>query len=154
MTITDETTIDAFIEFIGIDDGSDDLLVELTAEGFSTLPRHKKDINFNPMLELDEYNRGVIICCEVSDEYRSYGEEDADFMSRFFGPKAGIEEDPVTGSAHCILGPYYSEKLGKKNIIGAQKSIRGGIVDCEIKNNEVIKIAGATVTTMRGKLYM
>jgi len=150
---SNEAVVEEFIEFVGIDDAGDDLLIELTPEGFSNVPRYMEDISLKPMLEFGEYNRGVIICCEVSDEYHLYGET-ADFMSRFFGPKAGIEEDPVTGSAHCILGPYYGTKLGKSTIVGAQKSLRGGIVECQIKSDEVIRIAGAAVTTMSGNLYI
>ena len=146
-------SIEEYIEFIGVDDAGDDLLIELTPEGFSNVPRYIEDIPLKPMLEFCGYNRGVIICCEMSDEYHLYGET-ADFMSRFFGPKAGIEEDPVTGSAHCILGPYYAAKLGKSTIVGAQKSLRGGIVECHLKNDNVIRIAGAAVTTMIGNLYI
>jgi predicted PhzF superfamily epimerase YddE/YHI9/ribosomal protein S18 acetylase RimI-like enzyme len=148
-----DSTIENYVEFIGIDDSGDDLLIELTSEGFSNVPRYREDINFKPMVQLSGYNRGVIICCEVSDDYHFYGET-SDFMSRFFGPKAGIEEDPVTGSAHCVLGPYFSAKLGKTNIVGAQKSLRGGIVTCQIKDDGVIQIAGTAVTTMSGNLHM
>ncbi len=51
-----------------------------------------------------------------------------DFVSRCFGPKFGIDEDPVTGSAHCALGPYWAERLGKTELTGYQASARGGIV--------------------------
>merc|ERR1712232_785803 len=90
-----------------------------------------------------------------------------DFFSRFFGPKVGIEEDPVTGSAHCLLAPYFSEKLDKKTVIGQQMSSRGGTVECTMKktttnNNEEenanieikssVVISGVAITTMRGTL--
>lgn len=150
---TSQLDIEDYVHFVGVDDGQDDLLIELSSEGFSNIPRYSEDIDFKPMLELDGYNRGIILCCEVSDDYRLYGET-ADFMSRFFGPKVGIYEDPVTGSAHCVLGPYYSAKLGKVNVTGAQKSLRGGIVECEMKEDGVIQIAGTAVTVMIGNLYM
>ena len=59
-------------------------------------------------------------------------------MSRFFAPKEGINEDPVTGSAHCLLAPYWSEKLGKTKLKAQQLSKRGGEVICEVKGNRVL----------------
>ena len=141
------------VKFVGVDDHVDDLLIELSSEAFANIPRYSEDINFKPMLDLEVYNRGIILCCEMSEDYRMYGET-ADFMSRFFGPKVGIEEDPVTGSAHCVLGPYFSNKLGKEKIVGAQKSLRGGIVECELIDENLILIAGTAVTTMSGNLFM
>jgi predicted PhzF superfamily epimerase YddE/YHI9 len=152
-TVDSTFNIQDHIHFIGIDEKGDDLLIELSYEGFSNIPRYSEDINFKPMLSLDGYSRGIILCCNVSDDYKTYSET-ADFMSRFFGPKVGIEEDPVTGSAHCILGPYFSAKLGKGNVVGAQKSLRGGLVECEMKDNNIIQIAGAAVTAMSGNLYL
>lgn len=149
----DDFDIEDHVEFIGLDETEDDLLIELSSEGFSNIPRYGEDINYKAMVDLHGYNRGIIICCEVSEDYRAYGES-AHFMSRFFGPKVGIEEDPVTGSAHCILGPYYSNKLGKTCITGTQKSLRGGIVECRMKENGLIQLAGTAVTRMTGHLHM
>ncbi|MEO6742215.1 MAG: PhzF family phenazine biosynthesis protein, partial [Chthoniobacteraceae bacterium] len=59
--------------------------------------------------------------------------KDVDFVSRFFAPGVGIPEDPVTGSAHCTLIPYWAEKLGKKRMIARQLSRRGGTVHCELR---------------------
>jgi PhzF family phenazine biosynthesis protein len=145
--------IEKFILYLGVDVGGDDLLVEVTDEGFSTISSYCEEINFKAMLEFSGYNRGVIICCEVSDDYRLYGET-ADFMSRFFGPKVGIEEDPVTGSAHCILGPYFAKKLEKTTVIGAQKSRRGGIVECMMREDGIVRISGTAVTVMTGNLHI
>lgn len=61
-----------------------------------------------------------------------------DFVSRFFAPKEGIDEDPVTGSAHCLLAPYWSEKLGKAKLKAQQLSKRGGEIFCEVKGERVI----------------
>jgi len=74
-----------------------------------------------------------------------------DFRSRFFGPKAGINEDPVTGSAHCTLGPYFGTKFGKEKLRGKQASLRGGIVDCLIEEKRM-GIIGTAVITMSGFL--
>jgi len=71
--------------------------------------------------------------------------KDVDFVSRFFAPKAGLPEDPVTGSAHCSLIPYWSERLGKKRMQARQLSARGGELFCEDKDDRV-KIGGKAVT--------
>jgi len=72
-----------------------------------------------------------------------------DFVSRFFAPKFGINEDPVTGSAHCLLAPYWSERLGKSRLTGRQLSQRGGEVVCEIRGDRV-SLAGKAVTYLEG----
>ena len=61
-----------------------------------------------------------------------------DFVSRFFAPAAGVDEDPVTGSAHCALGPYWGEKLGKKELVAYQASARGGLVKISLAGSRVI----------------
>ena len=76
---------------------------------------------------------------------------DCDFVSRFFAPRAGFDEDPVTGSAHCTLIPYWSEKLGKKNMFARQVSARGGELYCE-NAGERVKIGGQAVTLLQGEL--
>jgi len=74
-----------------------------------------------------------------------------DFVSRYFAPKVGIDEDPVTGSAHCTLAPYWSKRLGKPRLRAEQLSARGGRLWCEIDGDRV-KIAGHAVTYMRGQI--
>lgn len=76
---------------------------------------------------------------------------DFDFVSRFFAPAAGIDEDPVTGSAHCCLGPYWAAKLGKTSMHAYQASPRGGIVGVEVKGDRVV-LRGQAVTVARGEL--
>lgn len=75
----------------------------------------------------------------------------ADFVSRFFAPKFGIDEDPVTGSAHCMLVPYWKTKLGKKNFHALQLSERGGELFCEDDGERII-IAGKAVLYMQGTI--
>lgn len=96
-------------------------------------------------------SRGVILCCEAAwkhDDNNANGSKNsdnnnndnpapqADFLSRFFAPKAGINEDPVTGSAHCILAPHFFQRLRSKTtkttLIGHQQSPRGGFVECSM----------------------
>jgi predicted PhzF superfamily epimerase YddE/YHI9 len=75
----------------------------------------------------------------------------ADFVSRFFAPTAGIDEDPVTGSAHAQLIPYWAEKLGKKSLHARQLSKRGGELWCEYLGDRVT-IAGQCVFYMKGEI--
>lgn len=77
----------------------------------------------------------------------------SDFVSRFFAPKVGIPEDPVTGSAHCTLVPFWSEQLGKKKLHALQVSSRGGELFCE-DCGERVTIAGNAVLYSEGFLYL
>jgi PhzF family phenazine biosynthesis protein len=87
---------------------------------------------------------GVIVTAESTDER-------FDFVSRYFAPNAGIDEDPVTGSAHCCLGPYWSERCGKPALTGFQASSRGGIVGVEILGDRAT-LRGRAVTVLSGML--
>jgi predicted PhzF superfamily epimerase YddE/YHI9 len=79
--------------------------------------------------------------------------DDADFVSRFFAPEVGVPEDPVTGSAHCTLIPYWAEKLGKEKLYARQVSWRGGELFCELAGDRV-KIGGDAVLFMKGEIYV
>ncbi|WIX81517.1 PhzF family phenazine biosynthesis protein [Amycolatopsis carbonis] len=81
------------------------------------------------------------------------GNTTADFVSRFFGPGVGVDEDPVTGSAHCALAPYWGKKLGKRKLQAHQISQRGGIVRTELDNDRV-RISGQAVTVVSGELHV
>jgi PhzF family phenazine biosynthesis protein len=74
-----------------------------------------------------------------------------DFVSRFFAPRVGVPEDPVTGSAHCALGPFWSERLGKADLVGFQASARGGVVRVGVRGDRVL-LGGQAVTVVRGEL--
>lgn len=89
--------------------------------------------------------RGVIVT-SLSDaaEY--------DFVSRFFAPAAGIDEDPVTGSAHCCLGPYWQRRLGKSAFTAYQASPRGGVVHVRINGDRVV-LGGEAVTVFKGVVF-
>jgi predicted PhzF superfamily epimerase YddE/YHI9 len=76
---------------------------------------------------------------------------DCDFVSRFFAPAAGVPEDPVTGSAHCTLVPYWAERLGKSKLHARQISRRGGELWCEL-DRERVRMAGDTVSYLRGRI--
>jgi PhzF family phenazine biosynthesis protein len=88
--------------------------------------------------------RGVIVTSRSSSP-------PYDFVSRFFAPGAGIDEDPVTGSAHCCLGPYWQERLGKSELLAYQASRRGGIVRVRVAGDRVF-LGGKAVTILRGEL--
>ncbi|MGX9757005.1 PhzF family phenazine biosynthesis protein [Clostridioides difficile] len=76
---------------------------------------------------------------------------DTDFVSRYFCPELD-SEDPVTGSSHCSLIPYWAEKLGKDKMIASQLSHRGGIIQCELLRNNVVKISGEAALFMHGQI--
>jgi PhzF family phenazine biosynthesis protein len=90
--------------------------------------------------------RGVTVTAQA----KSAG---ADFASRFFAPVAGIPEDPVTGSAHCTLAPFWAERLGRQALIGRQLSERGGTVRVRLgPKGERVALGGQAVTVLRGRL--
>jgi predicted PhzF superfamily epimerase YddE/YHI9 len=94
----------------------------------------------DPLLELDAM--GIIATAPGRD---------ADFVSRFFAPRAGVPEDPVTGSAHCTLVPYWAERLGKPRLHAFQVSKRGGELWCEHRGERVMK-AGHAVQFLEGTI--
>ena len=79
--------------------------------------------------------------------------EKHDFVSRFFAPGAGIDEDPVTGSSHCTLIPFWSQRLGKRHMSAAQLSQRGGVLYCA-DEGERVKIGGKAVLYLSGEIQM
>ncbi len=87
---------------------------------------------------------GVIITAASDDP-------EFDFISRYFAPKAGIDEDPVCGSAHCTLAPYWQAKLGKDSLRAYQASARGGVVTMRVSDDRVA-LGGRAVTVLRGEL--
>jgi PhzF family phenazine biosynthesis protein len=88
--------------------------------------------------------RGVIVTAPAT-------RDDADFVSRFFAPGSGVDEDPVTGSAHCALAPFWGERFGRTELTGYQASRRGGFVHTRLEGDRVI-LGGHAVTVMRGEL--
>jgi len=106
--------------------------------------------NMNPdMSKLSKISecRGVIATAKTDNN------NNIDFVSRWFGPNVGVPEDPVTGSAHCILTPIWAEKLGKTKLKAYQASPRGGYLDLELKNDRVY-ITGQATLYMKGTIYI
>jgi PhzF family phenazine biosynthesis protein len=91
-------------------------------------------------------NRGVIVTStSCSDDY--------DFVSRFFAPAVGVDEDPVTGSSHCCLAPYWMKRLRRRELTGYQASSRGGIVKTKVLKERVL-LMGKAITIMAGELVV
>ena len=101
--------------------------------------------DFDALLKLDL--RGVI----VSAPCDSYENKPLDFVSRFFVPGCGVPEDPVTGSAHCILAPFWAKQLGKSRLLAKQISKRGGEILCEVKHDRVL-LSGHGVLYLKGEI--
>jgi PhzF family phenazine biosynthesis protein len=113
-----------------------DYLVEVGSE--ATLRALKPDYSMLRKVAA----RGIIVTARGTDY---------DFVSRFFAPGSGIDEDPVTGSAHCALGPYWADKLGKTTFRAFQASPRGGEVGVRLAGDRAI-LSGNAVTVMHGDL--
>ncbi|MEE9275993.1 MAG: PhzF family phenazine biosynthesis protein [bacterium] len=131
------------------------------AEGLGVTPRYVARNRMDYLVEVDGEEtlralrpdhallariptRGFIVTCRPDAE-------GFDFLSRFFAPGHGVEEDPVTGSAHCFLGPFWGARLGKEEMTGFQASARGGVVRVRLAGDRVI-LGGKAVTVMKGKL--
>lgn len=118
-----------------------DYLVEVENE--NTVRRLDPDLGALARVEA----RGVIVTSRADPE------QPYDFVSRFFAPRAGVPEDPVTGSAHCALTPYWSAKLGKTALVGYQASARAGFVRVRLNaGGDRVALGGQAVTVLRGEL--
>ncbi|HZH98766.1 MAG TPA: PhzF family phenazine biosynthesis protein [Fimbriimonadaceae bacterium] len=87
--------------------------------------------------------RGVIVT--AASESPAY-----DFVSRFFAPAAGVPEDHATGSAHCCLGPWWAERLGRSDLVGYQASVRGAVIGVRLEGESRVTLRGRARTVMRG----
>ena len=105
-----------------------------------------RGVNPAPSALLPYPCRGVIVTARSSAN-------EFDFVSRFFAPAAGVDEDPVTGSAHCALGPYWAARLGRTTLTGYQASARGGVVKVRVEGDRV-RLIGKAVTVLRGTLVV
>jgi len=118
--------------------GSDDLLALVQSQ--SVIDDLKPDLS--KLNELDV--RGLLVTAR--------GDE-VDFVSRCFFPRYGIDEDPVTGSAHTLLAPFWVQKTGKQKLQAQQRSARSGLVHCELEGDRVL-LGGTAVTYMQGKIKL
>lgn len=131
------TALGGVVESLYVGKNRFDYLVELSDE--QMVRGLKPDLGLIKKLPA----RGIIVTAASGPPY--------DFVSRFFAPASGIDEDPVTGSAHCCLGPYWGRKLEKKEFTAYQASERGGVVRVGLNNGRVL-ISGQAVTVFRGEL--
>jgi PhzF family phenazine biosynthesis protein len=115
-----------------------DYLVEVDSE--ETVRRLDPDFTALGRVEA----RGVMVTSRASTP-------GFDFVSRFFAPASGINEDPATGSSHCTLAPHWSKRLGKTELVAYQASARGGVVRVQVQGDRVI-LGGQAVTVLRGEL--
>jgi PhzF family phenazine biosynthesis protein len=126
------------VEFKSVRRNRFDLLVEVESEQvLRGLEPQMKPLRALPV-------RGVIVTSRADDERY-------DFVSRFFAPGAGVDEDPVTGSAHCCLAPFWAERLGRAEMLAFQASPRGGEVRVRVAGRRVM-LGGQAVTVLRGEL--
>lgn len=131
------------------------------AEALNVPVRHAAPSRFDCLVELESESdlrgltpdigrlaalpfRGVIVTSRASTP-------GFDFVSRFFAPRVGVNEDPVCGSAHCSLGPFWGDRLGKTELVAYQASPRGGVVRVRLRGARV-GLAGRAVTILRGEL--
>ena len=130
-------------------------------ESLGAAPKYVGKSDFDYLLELDSEDvlrklapnfreLGVVKCRGVIVTAASASPQ-FDFVSRFFAPAAGIDEDPVTGSAHCCLADYWSKLLGKTTLVGYQASARGGVVQVEVRGDRVL-LGGEGVVVAEGQL--
>ncbi len=137
-----DTSVDDLIKAIGatpkyVGKNQMDYLLELDSE--ETVKNLKPNFNLLKTLPV----RGIIVTSKATEEY--------DFVSRFFAPAVGIDEDPVTGSAHCCLGPYWRDRLGKDDFIAYQASARGGVIKVSCRGERVL-LGGQAVLVLQGEL--
>lgn len=118
---------------------ADDELVEVTSE--EVVRSLKPDFQRLRQVPL----RGAIVTARSAGSY--------DFVSRFFAPAVGIDEDPVTGSAHCVLAPFWAERLGKREMLAYQASARGGEMRVAVRGDRV-GLGGRAITVLAGELLV
>jgi len=133
------------LEALG-DNGKEPIAVLRSRDYFLVYENEQDILDINPnhmsLAEIDTI--GVIVTAPGNT---------VDFVSRFFAPSAGVPEDPVTGSAHCNLIPYWAEKLGKNKLHAYQVSARKGELWCELKGDRVL-MSGKAVTYLKGEIYV
>jgi len=122
--------------FVGSDGSNDLVLVASETEVRNATP------DFNALKGASPFGT-ILTACSTDPSY--------DFVSRYFAPGIGINEDPVTGSSHCALGPFWASRLKKNKMIALQVSSRGGVVRVEISGDRIL-LGGRAVTITRGEL--
>uniref|UniRef100_A0ACD5VZT9 Uncharacterized protein n=1 Tax=Avena sativa TaxID=4498 RepID=A0ACD5VZT9_AVESA len=151
-------------KFVGCNTADDMPLIPETLNGATVVSVHKSTADGDLIVELSSAKEVVDIVPSI-DEIKKLESRGLivtglaptgsgyDFFTRFFCPKFGIDEDPVTGSIHCVLAPYWGRKLGKQKLTAYQASPRGGTLYLELDDaNRRVKIKGEAITVMAGTL--
>lgn len=126
-----------------IGENSRKLVIEVNSE--------EEVINLKPnfdklmLLNFNTDVKGIGVTCRGSQKY--------DFISRYFNPWAGVNEDPVTGSVHTLLAKYWSGKLNKTEMLAKQNSDRGGEISIKVLGNNRVKLSGEAIIVLKGELY-
>lgn len=123
-----------------------DYLVEISS--YDELVSLQPDMRSLSQLE----TRGIIVTLAAAVTSPS-GEMTSDFVSRFFAPRCGVDEDPATGSAHCALLPFWEQRLGQRRLMGYQASKRGGWLECESREDRVL-LRGKSFCSVEGKYHI
>ncbi len=131
------------IEYLGIRDGEIKAVVSFESKLIIELNSEEQLLRLQPNYSglLDCEGRGIAVTSASSSQT-------IDYSARYFGPWVGINEDPVTGSAHCGLGVYWQNILGKSELHAYQASERGGYLKLEMLPNNRVKLIGTAVTTL------
>lgn len=128
------------MDILGTYVAGDDWMVELASEA------HVRNLEPDLGAVYSLGRRGLVVTARSE-------KQEIDFVSRFFGPQSGVPEDPVTGSAHCALGPFWAKKLGKTTLKGFQASRRGGEV-CVTPDNDRVYLEGRAYIAIQGQLNL
>ena len=133
-----QKAFDVKLNFTGCDDT--EFLVEVENE--EIVSNYKPDFDL-----LKQLQKSIVLTAQSNNN--KY-----DFVSRMFAPNLGINEDPVTGSAHCYLAPYWGKKLNKNILTGFQASYRPGSIKCELLNDSRVLLKGNARTVIKGELFL
>ncbi len=130
-------------------------------EALGVTPRYVGRSRFDYLVELDgedavrslgpDFRRLASVAARAIIATSRSATRNRDFVSRFFAPACGVDEDPVTGSAHCCLAPFWARRLGKTEFVAHQISSRGGVLKLRLEGDRV-RMAGQAVTVLRGEL--
>ncbi|NLY46244.1 MAG: PhzF family phenazine biosynthesis protein [Tissierella sp.] len=143
---------DDLLAAIGIDKYIDAKVGKTTRKVIIRVDNEEQILDLNPdfsqmkSLEFTEDIKGVAITTNNTNKY--------DFLSRYFNPWAGINEDPVTGSVHTVLAKYWADILNKNEFIAYQASNRGGKLNLKIKDEERLEVIGEALVVLKGDIYL
>ncbi|WP_068716764.1 PhzF family phenazine biosynthesis protein [Vibrio tritonius] len=137
------------LDLLGIDEDSVVSYLQFDSKELIEIDSEQLLISLTPSFERLKQlpGRGIVVTSKA-------GCNKLDFISRYFAPWVGVNEDPVTGSAHCALAAYWGEKLKKHQLNGYQASQRGGNVGCTLLPNHRVELRGKAKTIVKGKLYL